>query len=301
MLSIKQLEIVFYLQKIGTVSGVADELGIKQPTVSFHMQKIEKFAGIPLFESRKRRVFLTNEGKVLYQYAAEILALIHEAEQSFIDYRKFKKGKVLIGASNTAANYYLPAHVKNLKAHFPLVDLAIEVQNARMIVDKLKNYQVDLGIVIKNQINDPDIMSIMLAQETVGMVMSPKNRLAGHGISDPSLLQNETIILRESHASSRIFFEEWIKKYKSHTKVSVEIGSTEAIKQAVRMNTGISFLSKLAVKDEIEEGTLIFKEIINYSPKRGVYLIYHKHRHMTPLLEQFIHHFVENAARKVEQ
>lgn len=243
---------------------------------------------VALFESRKRRVILTNEGKLLYQYAVQILSLVHEAEQCFIDYKKFKTGKVLIGASNTAANYFLPLHIKLLKDAFPLVNIAVDVQNARMIMEKLKNYQVDFGIVIQNQISDPDIKWFKLAEESAGLVMSPKNRLATYQIKDPSMLQDQVIILREAQASSRIFFENWLKMCNSHVKMSVEIGSTEAIKQAVMRNTGISFLSKLAVKNEVDEGKLIYREIRDYSPKRGIYLIYHKNRHMTPLLESFI-------------
>ncbi|WP_274649634.1 LysR substrate-binding domain-containing protein [Paenibacillus humicola] len=289
MFTLQQLKILVLIEEHKKLTIVAERLGIKQPSVTFHMKNLEQQTGAQLFIYKHRMVLLTEEGKALLHYASRIVAWAEEAEQVLSGYAKFKLGKIIIGSSNTPATYILPKLLGKMREAYPDMQMVLQVKNAPQIVDMAKKFEVDFGIVADNKIDDPDLVVTSLEDDELGLVLYPGHPLADAGRIDPeSLLRNEHWILREQDSSSRRMMDAWAGQYPAERKTGIELGTTEAIKRAVMNRLGISMLSRLAVKDEVESGQLIYKSLDSKTLSRSIFLIYNKNRFLTPISKEFV-------------
>ncbi|MCZ8511537.1 LysR substrate-binding domain-containing protein [Paenibacillus filicis] len=291
MFNLQQLKILVLLAEHKKLTVVAGLLNIKQPSVTFHMKKLEQAAGVPLFIQRHKLIFLTEEGKALHHFASRIVSWTEEAQQVLSDYAHFKKGKIIVGSSNTPATYFLPKLLGKMREVYPEVNIIVQVKNSPQIVDMVKKFEIDFGLVAENKIVDPDLVITPLVNDELGLVVYPGHRLADVEKIGPEHLQNEYWILRDQDSSSRRMMEVWAGQQLIESKGDIELGTTEAIKRAVICRLGISLLSRLAVEDEVRNGQLIYKSLDSGLLSRGIFFIYNKNRFMTPIVEEFIGFF----------
>jgi DNA-binding transcriptional LysR family regulator len=291
LFTLQQLKIVVLLSEYKKLTAVAAHLNIKQPSVTFHMKKLEQEAGVPHFIHRHKLIFFTEEGKALLHYAARIVSWSEEAQQVLSDYAQFKIGKVVIGSSNTPATYLLPKLLGKMREVYPEVQIVLQIKNSPQIMDMVKKFEIDFGLVAENKIDDPELVITPLVDDELGLVVYPDHPLAHAEGIGPELLQNEHWILRDQDSASRRMMEMWFGQYQIDSKRGMELGTTEAIKRAVICRLGISVLSRLAVEDEVKNGQLIYKSLDSTTLSRGIFFIYHKNRFITPIVKEFIHFF----------
>lgn len=294
-MNLQQLKILVLLAKHKKLTTVAELMNIKQPTVTFHMKKLEDAAGIPLFEQHYKHVLLTDAGEALFHYASRIVAWAEEAEQVLTDYRHFKKGTVIIGASNTPATYLLPPLLGHMQKAYPLVQIFLQVRNSPQILDMLNKFEIDFGIIAEYEVDQPDLIATPLADDEMGLVMHPGHRLAKHEQISLKDLRNERFILREKGSASRRMSEEWALANEFQFQISMELGATETIKQSIMSELGISILSRLAVAREVADGKLVFRKIPPPVLSRHLYLVYNRNRFLTPIVQDFIAFFQRQA------
>ncbi|MZQ81130.1 LysR family transcriptional regulator [Paenibacillus sp. 5J-6] len=291
MFNLQQLKILVLLAEYKRLTLVAKKLKIKQPSVTFHMKKLEQSTGVRLFIHKHKLVLFTDEGKALLHYATRIVSLSEEAEQVLTDYLQFKKGKIIIGSSNTPATYFLPKLLGEMRQAYPHVNIAIQVHNSPQIIDLVKKLEIDFGLVAEHQVSDPELVAIPMVNDELGLVMYPDHPLALADTIESELLQNELWILREQDSASRRMMELWADRNNISCKDGLELGTTEAIKRAIQCRLGISILSRLAVEDEVRGGQLIFKSLNSETMSRSLFFIYSRNRFVTPILQEWIHFF----------
>jgi DNA-binding transcriptional LysR family regulator len=291
MFTLQQLKIVVLLAEYKKLTAVAARLNITQPSVTFHMKKLEQATGVPLFIHRHKLIIFTEEGKALLHYAARIVSWSEEAQQVLSDYAQFKLGKIVLGSSNTPATYLLPKLLGKMREVYPEVHIVLQVKNAPQIVDMVKKFEIDFGLVAENKIDDPDLVITRLVDDELGLVIYPGHPLEHIEGIGPELLQNEYWILREQDSASRRMMEIWAGQHQIDGMDGMELGTTEAIKRAVICRLGISVLSRLAVEDEVKNGQLIYKSLDSRTLDRSIFFIYHKNRFITPIIKEFIHFF----------
>jgi DNA-binding transcriptional LysR family regulator len=291
LFTLQQLKIVVLLAEYKKLTAVAALLNIKQPSVSFHMKKLEQAAGVPLFIHRHKLILFTEEGKALLHYASRIVSWSEEAQRMLSDYAQSKKGKIVIGSSNTPATYLLPKLLGKMREVYPEVNIVLQVENTPQIVDMLKRFEINFGLVAENKIDDPELVITPLVDDELGLVVYPDHPLAQAENIGPELLQNENWILRDKDSASHRMMEIWSGRYQIDSKTGMELGTTEAIKRAVNCRLGISVLSRLAVEDEVRNGQLVYKSLDSRILSRSIFFIYHKNRFITPMVKEFIHFF----------
>lgn len=297
-MNLQQLKILVLISKHKNLTKVAEILNLKQPTVTFHMKKLEQFAEVPLFEMKHKRVLLTHAGDALAHYANRIVTWVEEAEQVLDDYRHYRKGKIMIGASNTPATYFLPKLLGRMQQAYPHVQIYVKVNNSPQIVEMIKEFEIDLGLAAEHQIDDPELEIIPLLEDELGLVMRPDHPFAQEEQIHPERLRNEKWIVREKDSASRRMYEKWALQHQFNIRENMELGATEAIKQAVIHRFGIAILSRLAVTEELNEGKLIYKKIPSTELTRGIFLIYNRNRYITPVIRDFIQLFKQQADKQ---
>ena len=108
MLNFNQLRVFYYAAKNLNFTAAANDLFITQPAVSAQMKSFEEFCNLKLFKKRGRRIYLTVEGKSLFEYAARVFKYEKEIENLIDDMRGLKRGILSLGTTKAYARYFMP-------------------------------------------------------------------------------------------------------------------------------------------------------------------------------------------------
>lgn len=282
-----QLHIFNVVAKHRSYSKAAAELYLSQPTVSVHLQKLEQELGMELFEQLGRNIYLTDAGRMLFIYTQKIFALAEEAERALEELQGLHKGRIRIGASTTPGIYYLPHLLGQFKNDYPGIELILDVANSMEIEKKILANQLDLAVVGERP-SEGDLIAESFRTDHLVMILSPNHPLLSQEKITLEDLARQRFIMREPGSGTRKAIEDAFAREGIHLRVAMEYGSTDGIKHAVAANLGISIVSELAVKLCEQTGLVVVREIPEIEVKREFCLVYHKDKHLPPLVQTFI-------------
>lgn len=271
-------------------SKASEIIHLTQPAVSLQVQALEEIYGIRLFDRSNNTVVLTRAGTLLYKYAREILALYSSAEKEIGEITGLVKGNLSVGASTTIANYLLPAVIVAFKEKYPNIKVNLHVGNTRGVVDFLNSGNIDIGLV-EGEVQRQKIVIEKLLTDELVLIMSPAHPWAKKKDIPISELTEEPIIIREEGSGTRQMIDRNLEKVGlslQDLKVSLILGSTEAIKSAVEDGMGISIISAWAAKKEARFGTLKTATFKDIKFLRNFSLIYPKGYIKSHTVEQFL-------------
>jgi len=287
-MNFNHLRSFYYVGKYLSFSEAAKNLYISQPTVSIQVRKLEEDLQTKLIEQLGKKIYLTDAGKRLYNYASEIFKLTREANLMINDISDFNIGQVLLGAGTTAGIYLLPELLGFFKAEYPKVEIKLQIGNSKYIIQRLLDNEIDFAVIGEGLDLDLDLMSQSIFKDELILIVSPNHPLATkHEVSILDLC-NETFILRERGSSSREVFENAIIKNNMKINVAMEFNCVEAIKKAVAANLGISVVSNSALKLEKQLNVVASLKIKDLDLVRNIYLVYHKDKEFSNIIKNCI-------------
>lgn len=272
--------------KDGSFSKAAKTLYLTQPAISKQIQSLEESFGTRLFDRTSKSIVLTEAGEILRDHANIAFQTLEDARETINQLRGLQRGHLRIGAASTIGTYMLPHPLGEMKQQFPGIEITLIITNKARVIQHVLNHDVELGFV------GPPVEPVELKREEylldeLVLIMAPNHRLAGResvGVKD---LAEEVFVLREHGSGTREIMEEELGRKKVSLKKSMELGSTEAIKQAVAANLGVSIVSKFAITLEILQGRLTTARLPELNLRRQLYLIQHKGRILSPAAQQY--------------
>jgi DNA-binding transcriptional LysR family regulator len=227
---------------------------------------------------------------MLYRYAKEISSLYAAAEKEIGGVTGLVKGIISVGASSTIGNYVLPSVIADFRRKFPKVGIHLQVGNTKNVIDFLNAGSVDIGLV-EGDVNKQKLLMEKLIPDEMVFIMSPYHHLAKKSSISIMELSKEPIIFREEGSGTRQAIEKYLAKHgisQQHLKISLIMGSTDAIKGAVEEGLGTSIMSRWAARKEVKYGSLktaVFKED---KFVRDFSLVYKKYKEQSHTIEQFM-------------
>lgn len=286
-MNLMKLQIVELIDRHHHMTSVAEILGIKQPTVTFHMKSLEEELQIRLFESRSGKTFLTEAGQALLHYAVKINALAKESERVVREYDSLYRGTLHIGASYVPATYLLPAILNIFAREFPGIRISLSVKPSPVIRDMLARHQIDLGIISSEPFTGSSLQAEPLCKDDLTLICSP-----GHPLVKLDSLQPEQIIrspfaLHGTESSTRQLTDLWLAQHGLHMRSPVELDSLEAIKQLVLLGDHVSFMSRMAVQREQQQGLLHVMPIPGHQASRHIFSVHNKDRLPSVQIQRF--------------
>ena len=288
-MNLQQLNVFVLTVQTGKLSTVAELLKIKQPTVTFHLNWLQDKLGVKLFEQPQlKRWILTDAGEAFYHYAHQIIQLSEQAEQVMNDYKNNKRGKLQLGASQTTASYILPPYLAQFQKEHNRMYISLVVHKAPTILEEVKNYKLDLGVIAYGKLYDPELTIIPIMEDELVLIMHKDHPLRIKKNIKPFELSQYAFILHEKQAVSHTLAVKWMLENGIRLNIIMEIGSIQTIKEAVELNIGVAILPKLSVEKEIKEGRFFSQPLPNYVNERYIYLIYRKNQHFSPMMQDFL-------------
>src|SRR3990172_6543578 len=239
-------------------SKASELIHLTQPAVSLQVQAMEELYETRLFDRSGNSINLTPAGEILYRRAKEILALYAEAQKNISEITGAIKGSLSIGASSTIGNYLLPTIISAFKKKVPQVNISLVVNNTKTITEKLNAGEIDIALVEGDVSKQRFAVETLLSDELV-IIMSPAHPWAERRNIPGIELNKEPIILREEGSGTRQII---LKRLEEHgmkladLKISLVLGSTEAIKSAVEEGVGVSIVSPLGPPKAVTTGAL---------------------------------------------
>ena len=231
-----------------------------------------------LFERSGKNITLTPAGKLLYQYAKDILNLYTTVEKEINNLTGLSKGSLQIGASSTIGNYLLPTVIIAFKKKYPKIDVNLFVSNTKGIIDLLNAGRIDIGLV-EGDVPKQSLDVEKLLEDELVLIMPPDHLWVKRKNISVSELLSQSVIMREDGSGTRQMIEKHLIANKispNNLRMSLILGSTEAIKSAVEHGMGVSILSNWTVKKEVQFGTIRTNTFRDIRFIRNFNIVFHK-------------------------
>lgn len=291
-----QLKIFCKVVELKSFSKAGEAVHLSQPTVSSHIKDLETHFGTQLIDRLSRNVSATKAGELLYDYAQRLMALQHETESAMAEYLGNIKGRLTVGGSTIPGGYLLPQLIGAFSNSYPDVIIALVVGDTSQILEEITSGKIELGLVGASEENS-QLEQTPLGEDDLCIVIPTGHRWANRKTITIEELSDEPFIVRESGSGTLRSIEQHMHKTGLSLKdfrVVAEMGSTEAVRQSIKSNVGISILSAIAVADDVKAGTLKTLKVEGIELKRHFYLTRNKHRTPSPLCRTF-YDFVKTA------
>lgn len=253
-LTFRQIRIFVSAARLSSFARAAEEMHLTAPAVSMQMRDLEEDLGMPLFAKRGRGIVLTGAGEYLLVYALRVLAALREAEDMMLKLKGMEIGTLNIGLVSTA-KYIVPHLLARFRREHPGIKVVIHVRNRDQLIGLLRDVLIDIAIMGKPP-KDLDVRAEAFANNPHAFICSPAHPLAQEKLLSLAQLESEEFLMREPGSGTRAVMEHFFTTGGFRPHSTLEMSTTETIKQAVMAGLGISFVSLHTVGLETKHGVL---------------------------------------------
>ena len=203
---------------------------------------------------KQKNIYITEAGKLLYDRSNQIIKLLNDTREDLQNYENILKGTLRIGCSFTIGEYLLPAFLGEFNKKYPDLELEITIENTHNICDKVKNHQVDIGLV-EGSVSSSNFLISHFYKDTMEVALPFNHHLYNKKFSLKDL-QNQTWISREVGSGTREYLNLFLATNNITPRNIIVFGSNYSIKEAVKNNLGITFISSLVIKDSLKNNEI---------------------------------------------
>jgi DNA-binding transcriptional LysR family regulator len=284
-----QLRVLLVVARHRNYTHAAEELYLSQPSVSAQVHELERLVGLPLFEQVGKRLVLTQAGEVLLTHAHKVLAGIEDAADALLRLHQVETGCLALSASTTVGNYVLPKVLGTFHARYPGVEIALDVNNSAEVCEDIRQGRKELGIIesVLNE-GEKDLLFTPYQEDTLVLIVPSWHPWAGQDQISILALAQATLLWREPGSGTRSVIDAALQRVNIRPQITMQFGSTEAIKQAVAANVGVAIISQVAVAAEVTAGWLSTVRLADVTLQRTFHLVRRRNGRASPLVEAFL-------------
>ena len=292
-ITFRQLRLFMALAESGSVSAAARMVHVTQPTASMGLKEITDAVGVPLYEVVARKIHLTQMGHQLVKTARAISGEWEAFEQHVDSVKGLTRGQLRVAVVSTA-KYFIPRILGTFCAQYPQIDISLEILNRDGVVKRLEENLDDLYIMSQPPLNI-DIDDEIFLPNPLLLVAAKDHPLAKKKVIDLTALKNDQFIFREKGSGTRMAADAHFKKLKFKPHVRLELGSNEAIKQAVMGGLGVAILSKYSLGDKADQEDIAILRCQDFPINSSWHIVSPKGKKLSPIATIFKKHLTQQA------
>ena len=285
-MNIRKLEIFYKTAKCLNMSQVAKDMYISQPSISQCISEIESEVDAKLFDRIGKKLYLTHEGQIFYEYTRRILN-IYEEGINVIRSSKSNKGKLVIGASTTIGTYIMPYIIHKFNQKEKDIEISMIIDNKQNIEELILNNKVDIGF-IEGTVNSKEIILKDIWMDELVFISSVDHEWNGKKYLDIEDLKNNKFIIREDGSGTRERFEDFLENKDIKFDSYIELSNLEAILNYVKLNIGVSCLPYMSVLSEENSKSINVYRLKDHNINRSLYSAIHKDKYISKPIECFM-------------
>ncbi|MGK7927077.1 MAG: LysR substrate-binding domain-containing protein [Spirulina sp.] len=288
--TLHQLKVFATVARHGSFTRAADELNITQPTVSSQVKHLAKAVGLPLFEQIGKQLYLTEAGEALVETCRDIFDRLENFEMQVADIKGMKQGKLRLAAVTTT-KYFVPRLLGAFCGTYPEIDISLQVTNHQQLVQRMTHNEDDLYI-LSHPPEDLDLEVQRFLANPLVVVAKSDHPLAGKRDIPIEELNGESFISRETGSGTRRAVQELFGQHKIAVRMRLELGSNEAIKQAIAGGLGISVLSQHSLFPDELQRELTILDIREFPIERYWYVAYLSSKQLSAIAQTFFEYLL---------
>lgn len=292
-MDLRLLEIFCCVYEEKSFSKAAKRLYLTQPTISGHIKSLEEYFGTPLFDRLGREIKPTRAGRLLYEHGRQIVDLKKVMVEGMSRFLNRLEGQLHLGASTIPGEYLLPSVIGRFRETHPNVQVNLVIRDTKAIINDVEDGRLELGFV-GARVPDRNLTFREFARDQLVLVAPMTPRWKKTQAVSLHELKQEPLLIREPGSGTRMILERKLDEL-GHTlddfNVIAQLGSTTAIKEAIKAKLGLSILSHLAVQTELAAQlmkTIRIREIETI--ERDFFVVINARRVRSPLCEAFLEH-----------
>lgn len=295
-ITFRQLRLFLALADTGSVTRAARECHVTQPTASMQLREVSESLGLPLYEVIGRRVHLTDAGRDLAGTARSIVNEWAALEQRIDATKGLKRGKLKVAVVSTA-KYFVPRLLGSFCERHPEIEISLEVLNRDGVVQRLRDNLDDLYVMsmppsdveLEDQVFMPNPLVVIAARSHP---LAARRRLA---LADLAELR---FILRERGSGTRMAVDAHFKRHRFRPDLRLELGSNEAIREAVAGNLGVAVISGHALQGEPARHGICVLPVTGFPIESRWHLVRQKGKPLSPIAKVFQDHLLSRSGRR---
>lgn len=289
----RQLQVFLALAEHRSITAAARACHTTQPTVSMQLKELSEAVGLPLYEQIGKRLHLTAAGEALVQTAHAMVDEWDRFEQTIEAMKGHTKGRLRVAVASTA-KYFIPRILGTFCAQYAEIDIALQVLNRDGVVARLRENADDLYIMSIPP-DDLDLEQHAFLPNPLVMIAPAAHPLAGRKGIALHELADAAFILREPGSGTRLACNAHFVERRFNPKIRLELGSNEAIKQAVRGGLGIGVVSRHALPARLEDEDLTALQVEDFPIHSNWWVLYPKGKRLSPIASVFLEHLSRTA------
>jgi DNA-binding transcriptional LysR family regulator len=287
MLNFNQLRVFYHAAKNLNYTAAANELFITQPAVTFQMKAFEEFCNLKLFKKRARRLFLTDEGRALFEYAETIFKYEKEIEIAIEDMRELKRGVLSLGTTKAYARYFMPLMLSTFHKNYPNIKIQLNEGSSLDMTYSLLDFKIEVAVIAQaGELAEVDFFPF--SKEEMALIVAPGHHLTKKKNVSFEELAAEPFIMKEKGSGTRKLVDQGFANVSCEPNILMETSNTEFIKQLVQRGEGVSFLVREAVAAELSEKKLVEIPLKGQQVFLDVSIAYLKNQVLSPPAKAFV-------------
>ena len=295
----RRLQVFATVARLLSFTKAAEALHMTQPAVTFQIRQLEEYYNTRLFDRTHNRISLTEAGERVKVYADRILLTYKEMDNEVRTLTGDTQGPLIVGASTTIGEYFIPEVVGAYRAKFPNVKVRLNVANTTGIIQMVETNQIDIGMV-EGPVNNKNLVTEVVWDDELVLVCSPDHALSEATSIKPESILAHPFIGREEGSGTREVLEGYMDELGLNPEeldITMEFGSPESIKNAVAAGLGISILSTTTMEKELKLGSL--RAIPLEKPiRRPFSIVYQRQKFRLQAMDEFLSFSREHCASR---
>jgi DNA-binding transcriptional LysR family regulator len=290
MLNLTYVEAFVTILEAGSFQDAARRLGRAQPTVSLQLQKLEDGLGVTLIARSRTRCSATPEGERFLPYARSLLRLASQACHAA------NHSSVVVGATNNIGIYVLQPYVKQFIDEANSDDaVQLTLGSNPEVLEKLMRGEVDLALM-EWWDERPGYWARVWRREPMVVIVRPDHPWAEHAEVKKEWLLEATWIGGETGTGTATLMRQVLGDMVRKLRIAANLGSTEAVKAAVKAGLGVSLVLASSVREEVETGSLKALPVEGASLEKDVWIIHSETRTRDALMGRFVNGLLQAQA-----
>ncbi len=283
--TLRQLQLFIAAAEHQSFSEAADTMCLTPSALSIQIGQLEKSIGIALFERIGRRKHLTSAGEELLQSCRTIFEELQKVDIRLTRLKCGMSGELKISAV-TSAKFFVPHLLGAFHKLYPDVSFKLTVANRNQILERIEDNVDDLTIMAHTP-NNTRVVAIPILSNVLVLAAAPTHRLAKKEKIVLSDLNGENFLFREKGSGTRMTTEQIFADNNITVNSVMELGSSEAVKQAILAEFGISLISRHAVWLELKTGYLTELNLKGLPEPKPWFSVHHEQKELPPIAETF--------------
>lgn len=260
----------------GNISKASKELFISQPAISKAIKKLEENLGTQLFIRNSRGVFLSEDGKKLYEHTKQAFFEIEEGEKELKKRNDLEIGQIRFGVSTTLCRFILLPYLKEFVKDHPHIKTIIQCQPSLETIDMIEKDQLDIGLIVDTK------TSKALVKHSIGKIYDTfvatgtylKNLKEREDSEDIDYFECGNIMLMDQKNMTRQHVEKYFAANDIEPKQILEVNSMDLLIEFAKTGIGIAGVVRNFVEKELESGELVEIPLKAPVPSREICFTY---------------------------